>query len=1360
MQFQAAESFPGYLAHLRGRLGCQRAKGWEWFNAIGANGIGPAQNGIELAGFSGDRGDDRTVDPRVIHRFQQTAHRPIEHGHDLVGLRLQLGHGTRGEMIRKGVRMNIDDHAGEDRLPGGGMGILIHRQVCLWAGLVIDALHTMCRSTKFSWFLVRLIPMLLFVAGLGPMLAAEEDPVETRLLELQNEEGDLIERGQAIDQLRELGRQAIEAADGLLAFITDPDAPLELQHRAVLALRDIGLPDAERAGVLYAVLTDPQSDLDLRRTILLAHGDRHEYAAVLIPALLQVLEDPAQGLMVRRQVLFNLNAHLGAEGVVEQLARVVGDVNETVELRTVALDQLRASPALRPETIKLLRTLALDPNESPGLRLAALDALGRFGVTDADAAKLVEILFQPVTPAEVQRAVANLLTFRDRPVPAERGLWKSLLDSSGHTVEARRLAARSLAPSNHLDPDSLELCLRLLVDETEDLSVRRIAAEQLLAHGSTAEPVLEMVEQLLRDQRQPVELRELAGGLWVQTARGWLGAPADSTWESINARLLAIDRATALLEPVAATSVRARQSLVELHQIRSVLAAQQEGRWRDRTRDWMHRHPWISWTSISLATVALLALALTIFWRVLTRVAPMRVWEWDRQLTRWDWRLPSWLGDSAMGLRHVMLLTQHANSPRVLEAWLRAARPHLRQHFEQLLGENGASPDSVPLPVRWNGQPYPEPPWDSIRQRLTVSGGGILIVGEPGTGKTSCALECARRLLDSTTTESGKAMPLPVWLGRPQSARDGVIELDLELRSALALLLPGSLLPERNAIRDMLNTGWLLAFVDGVSEWPAEFIPSIQLALEQLHRHHGGFVVTTCVPDVLAAQAVTRLELSPLDGAAAVGFLQTYLTRRYPEQTSEGRLVVICQHWAALTEGQRMPVQVIRIFADVAVRRPAAQPQNLIAVARDYVHQLHQDAGPGSFEESQVIRVACRLAWAEIDGPETGGGLTVTERHAALVGVEHSAETVDYLERRLGLLERWQPGDRIRFKQRPLASFLAAQHLILEYQDDDEGWQRFLQHSTPPPGSALAMVLHALVDACLFPADPSAAPSIPEWAGDELARRLGLNAARLEARRDTLRARELVRQIVMPENPERSNALELLAAMGPGAVSTLPMLESVIRDSNQDLDVRFGALTALGLLGTVALPARGTLEAAVRDRREQLFIRLKALEFLAAMGREQSATVAILVDRLGDPTEAELLRLRAGNILGALQCDREMIRSSLAPLNASGFTPAVRELVRILVRPPATSPSRLARIFRRPAHPMALPGGAPDISHGPLSGTGLANDQGIDEGCDEGPATASPNSRPGTWRPRLLARRPSRTLLARKSCRNRQFHSE
>jgi hypothetical protein len=1121
----------------------------------------------------------------------------------------------------------------------------------------------MCRSTLFPRFLVRLILSLMLVASLHPAPIAAEDPV-IRLMEFQEDGPHPGGSGQAVEERHQLERQGVDVHE-LLVLVTDPHTPLELRKRAVLALADIGFPDEHSARVIYEVLADHNAPAELRHSILVAHGERQDFAAVLVPALRQVLNDPAHGPILRRQVLFHLSSHLSAEGVADQLTQIIGDDGEPDGLRTAALDLLRMKAEQPPETWEVLQTLALDAGEPTGLRLAAIDLLGRWGAADASGPNLVEVLFQPDAPAELQRATVMLLTARNRPAPVPFERWLALLQTGDRVVEARRYAAWALARSNELGAESLELSVRLLGDEEEDTSIRLAAAEHLQAHGATAELALKPAERILGDEQQPIEVREAAGRLWVQVARNWLAAAESSTWETITVRLAAMDQALELLEPVAANSARARQNLDEFRQIRTLFAAQQEARWADRTWAWTQRHPRTSLTALLLGFLALLMLGLAATWWRLSRRAPLRIWQLDRRLTRWDWQMPSWLGGIRIGPRHLLLLQRQARSVRVSYAWIEAVRPYVRQHLEQLRNAHRTAA-YVPLPVRWNGQPCTAPPWDSIQQRLTVSGGGIVVGGDAGTGKTACALECARRLIE--TTEIARNVPLPVWIGRPHSIREGVVELAVEVRSALALLVPNQLLPDLITIFKMLNDGLLVPILDAVSEWPVEVIPSVQVVLERFHRHHGSFLVTTRHPDMWTAQAVTRLEFLPLRGAMAIGFLQAFLTNQYSgAQTGGSRLVAASQRWTELTDEQPMPVQIIRIFGDVVMRQSDAPPENLVDLARAYMQLLMRDAEPGPLDQSHVIRVAGSLAWAELNRAESSAGLTAGERQSALAGVEHAPETVDYLEHRIALLERWQPGDRIRFRHQPLATLLAVMHLIEQNGDNEDAWKHFLRQPDPAPGSALAMMYRTLWDVSLLPScTPSAASPIPEWVCQELAQRLGINPSRREARRQAACARDLVQQILTPENPERSRALEQLAAMGSAAAPAVTALESVVRDQDQDLDVRFGALTALGLLGSVALPARPTLEAAVRDRGEQLFIRLKALEFLAAMGHERPDTIAILVERLADPAEAELLRLRAGNILAALGSHREVIQSALEPLDVSSFPPAVRELVRKL----------------------------------------------------------------------------------------------
>jgi hypothetical protein len=1156
----------------------------------------------------------------------------------------------------------------------------------------------MCQRCQFLRFRVRPIPALLFLIGLvvGPALA--ETPAATRLVE----PGDaaLEQRDHALDEMRQAGRQAIHAAGEVVAIIVDGEMPLDLRIRAVLALREAGLTNHEHARSLFSILASPDEPDDLRRTILATHGDRAELASVLVPPMLSVLSDGIQGLGLRRQVLLNLHAHLGWEGVNRALGRVAADSNDHAELRRAAVDLLRMSSVQAPETLDGLTRLALADGESTelrhaaievlggagreggavaaglvelvlsdaaplGLRLKAVEALGRLDASEPVALALVEILFAPGTPGPLRGAVVSFLAGRERPVPVEVSRWKPLLETGEHPVEARHLAALSVVRSGELDKELFELCVRLLADPREDIRIRFLAAQHLRAYGLAAEPALNIVEALARDGRQPAELREVTFGLWVQIARNWLSAPELDAWELLNARLAAMDQMAAVMNHLAPSSAPVRQNLAELAQIRAVLAASQQARWWDRALDWTRRHPRTSWVAGTAGVLGLFALALMSTWAVLGRVAPMRVWGWNQSLSRWDFQRATRWGAFRLGPRHLLLLGWGGKSRCVLDAWLRAARPHLHKPWDQLRRRH--CPEGyVPFPTRWNGQLHPEPPWESVRQRLTVSGGGVLVCGEAGSGKTCCALECVGRSMQTAESEKGLGLLLPVWIERPHSARNGILDLPAEVRSALALALPGELLPDPGTLLRLLDCGWLLPCLDGVSEWPREWVVSVQAELRRLQHQHGSYLVTTRSAEAWDLEAVTRLELAPLTDNGAVGFLHSYLSGRKREPAlDEGQLLSVCQQWTALAEDQPMPVQMICMFGEVAAWQPEVLPDHLVMVARDYLRLLCQAEGGSRFPESRVIDVACRLAWAEFSRSEEECGLSVAERQAALSGIQDLSEILDSLERSLGVLERWQPGDRMRFRQQPLAAHLAALHLIHEHEGNEDAWRQWLR-DTSSSGSLRMPVLRALWRAGFRLSDPLGASTIPDWVCDELARRLDIDPGRRESRRRAAHAGNLVRQILTPENPERSDALKQLAALGRAGGSVVPSLEAVLRDSTQDLDVRFGALTALGLMGSVATPACGTLETVVRSRREQLFLRLKALEFLAAMDRDRLVTVRILVGRLADQDEAELLRLRAGHVLAALSVDPEVVRSELEQVDTSEFPPAVRDLVQRL----------------------------------------------------------------------------------------------
>lgn len=124
-------------------------------------------------------------------------------------------------------------------------------------------------------------------------------------------------------------------------------------------------------------------------------------------------------------------------------------------------------------------------------------------------------------------------------------------------------------------------------------------------------------------------------------------------------------------------------------------------------------------------------------------------------------------------------------------------------------------------------------------------------------------------------------------------------------------------------------------------------------------------------------------------------------------------------------------------------------------------------------------------------------------------------------------------------------------------------------------------------------------------------------------------------QVLAPDNPNRSEAVEQLGGFGPELESAVPSLVEVLNNREQELDLRFAALTVLGLAGPLAGPAQTVLLGILGDLREPVFLRLKSLEVLDVLMGREAALSNELAKRLVEPREAVLLRVKAGQCLCA-----------------------------------------------------------------------------------------------------------------------------
>ena len=237
----------------------------------------------------------------------------------------------------------------------------------------------------------------------------------------------------------------------------------------------------------------------------------------------------------------------------------------------------------------------------------------------------------------------------------------------------------------------------------------------------------------------------------------------------------------------------------------------------------------------------------------------------------------------------------------------------------------------------------------------------------------------------------------------------------------------------------------------------------------------------------------------------------------------------------------------------------------------------------------------------------------------------------------LALIRNHRHTGEIGFLRQTVADHLAAAHLIDACGRNDEAWKRMgalSPDASPTAETPLAQLGEAIWDACYRLSDPFAPVPFPDWLHAALEHRLtapGQGPFHLNPR-----VRQLTRLVLAPENPERTRAINALAALGPGVEPAMPPLLNAFRNANEDLEVRYAVLALLSRLERHAAPATADLRSTILNRQEHLFLRIRAIDVLLLAGPHDPATAQILADRAHDEAEAAVLRKHAAEAVATL----------------------------------------------------------------------------------------------------------------------------
>ncbi len=125
----------------------------------------------------------------------------------------------------------------------------------------------------------------------------------------------------------------------------------------------------------------------------------------------------------------------------------------------------------------------------------------------------------------------------------------------------------------------------------------------------------------------------------------------------------------------------------------------------------------------------------------------------------------------------------------------------------------------------------PIPPGTSIREVFTTLGESLLILGEPGSGKTTMLLELVRETI--ILTEADPTQPIPVvfnlssWTGKMQFFADWLVE-ELNTKYSISKKIAGL----------WVKNDALLLFLDGLDEVAVEWREACVQAINAFHQEH------------------------------------------------------------------------------------------------------------------------------------------------------------------------------------------------------------------------------------------------------------------------------------------------------------------------------------------------------------------------------------------------------------------------------------------------------------------------------------------------------------------------------------------
>jgi hypothetical protein len=300
--------------------------------------------------------------------------------------------------------------------------------------------------------------------------------------------------------------------------------------------------------------------------------------------------------------------------------------------------------------------------------------------------------------------------------------------------------------------------------------------------------------------------------------------------------------------------------------------------------------------------------------------------------------------------------------------------------LEQSLADEGRvspglarRPDAVWQPdviVRRLGQEAEYlPTGTSLRSVFPKLGGGLLVLGGPGAGKTTALLELARSLLDDAADDATLPMPvvfnLSSWVTQRFPLAEWLVD---EMHASYDV--------PRSIARGWVAEGEVLPLLDGLDEVPRAHRAECVDAINTFQAQHGPMQLVVCSRTEEYTRLDTRLqmeeavELQPLTRQQVYAYLESAGAALADVQkvlADDERV------WTLLRSPLVLSIAALTYRgrpAD-ALRTPGKTDERLEQLLTDYVERMFEHRPAGRWIKDQMVEWLARLAGAMRDRNQT-----------------------------------------------------------------------------------------------------------------------------------------------------------------------------------------------------------------------------------------------------------------------------------------------------------------------------------------------------------------------------------------------------